>query len=273
MENFTLNNQQPQWRTVFITKNIPERLKALDVLSKNLWWCWNQDAIDLFKKTDLGKWVLSGGNPIAMLELISLKRYNELASDPAYLEQMDAVYKEFTEYMEEKKNMSAPSISYFCMEYGLDTSLKIYSGGLGILAGDYLKEASDMNVNMTAVGFLYKYGYFTQQLSAQGDQVANYDEQDFTKTPAAPVMDANGNWVTVTLHFPGRDLYARVWKVEVGRVDLYLLDTDMIENLPEDRTISHQLYGGDWENRFKQELVLGIGGIRALRAKIGRAHV
>ena len=251
---------------MFVDKNLPERLRALDVLSKNLWWCWNQNAIELFQRTDLGKWTLTGGNPIAMLERISLKRYKELVADASFLEQMDAVYNEFNEYMEQKKNPTSPSISYFCMEYGLDTSLKIYSGGLGILAGDYLKEASDMNVNMTAVGFLYKYGYFTQQLSAQGDQVATYDGQDFSKTPAVAVMDANGNWVTVKLNFPGRDVFARVWKVEVGRVDLYLLDTDMIENLPEDRTISHQLYGGDWDNRLKQELILGIGGIRALRA-------
>lgn len=262
-ENFKVLS--PQWRQVLINKNLPDRLQALDVLSKNLWWCWNQNAIDLFKNTDLGKWIQSNGNPIAMLDLISLKRYNELALDEQFLEQMDAVYADFNKYMEQKSNPTQPSISYFCMEYGLDTSLKIYSGGLGILAGDYLKEASDMNVNMTAVGFLYKYGYFTQQLSAQGDQVATYDEQDFSKTPAVPVMDKDNNWVKISLSFPGRTVYARVWKVQVGRIDLYLLDSDMIENLPEDRSITHQLYGGDWENRFKQELLLGIGGIRMLR--------
>lgn len=255
----------PEWRSLLINKSLPSRLEALDILSKNLWWCWNQPAIDLFKMADEGLWEVANGNPIAMLDMIGLKKYKELAADEAFLGKLDAVYDEFRQYMELKKEASAPSISYFCMEYGLDTSLKIYSGGLGILAGDYLKEASDMNVNMTAVGFLYKYGYFTQRLSAQGDQVSVYEQQDFTKTPAIPVMDEHNNWVMTSVAFPGRNIYARVWKVEVGRVNLYLLDSDIDENLPEDRSVTHQLYGGDWENRLKQELLLGIGGIRALR--------
>ena len=175
---------------------------------------------------------------------------------------------EFNAYMKEKENRTDPSIAYFCMEYGLDTSLKIYSGGLGILAGDYLKETSDMNVNLTAVGFLYRYGYFTQKLTAYGDQVAEYVPQDFLKIPVQPVKDAEGNWQTIAVAFPGRTVTARIWKVAVGRTDLYLLDTDFEANLPEDRQITHQLYGGDWENRLKQEILLGIGGIRAIR-KLG----
>ncbi|MBR3931715.1 MAG: alpha-glucan family phosphorylase, partial [Tidjanibacter sp.] len=244
----------------------PAKLKHLDTISKNLWWCWNQDAIELFKTVDEELWQLANGNPIAMLDMVDLKRYKELATDAAFLAKLDVVYRNFKKYMESKSKSNTPQISYFCMEYGLDTSLKIYSGGLGILAGDYLKEASDMNVNMNAVGFLYKYGYFTQQLSAQGDQVATYDPQDFTKTPAIPVMDENNNWVTISVAFPGRNIYARVWKVAVGRIDLYLLDSDIEQNLPEDRAVTHQLYGGDWENRLKQELLLGVGGIRALNA-------
>ena len=133
------------------------------------------------------------------------------------------------------------------MEYGLDTSLKIYSGGLGILAGDYLKEASDMQVNLTAVGLLYRYGYFTQHLSAMGDQISEYEPQNFMKIPATPVRDSAHNWVTVKIAFPGRNLYARVWRVDVGRTELYLLDTDFEDNRPEDRQITHPLYGGDWE--------------------------
>ncbi len=257
---------RPEWQNIIVNKRLPERLKALDVLSKNLWWCWNQSAIELFKDTDETLWNLSDGNPIAMLDMVTLTKYNELSEDQAFLSRLDAVYAEFNEYMALKAKAVNPSITYFSMEYGLDTSLKIYSGGLGILAGDYLKEASDMNVNMTAVGFLYKYGYFTQQLSSQGSQVAKYDPQIFSKTPAVPVMDENNNWVTISVAFPGRNVYAKVWRVDVGRIALYLLDTDINENLQEDRSISHQLYGGDWENRFKQELVLGIGGIRALRA-------
>ena len=256
----------PEWRTLLINKDLPNRLKHLDTLSKNLWWCWNQEAIDLFKMVDTDLWENANGNPIAMLDMVGLKRYKELAADEAFIGKLDEVYGKFKQYMEAKKKPTSPKISYFCMEYGLDTSLKIYSGGLGILAGDYLKEASDMNVNMNAVGFLYKYGYFTQKLSSQGDQVATYDPQDFTKTPAIPVMDSNNNWVTISVAFPGRNIYARVWKVDVGRVELYLLDSDIDQNLPEDRAVTHQLYGGDWENRLKQELLLGIGGIRALRA-------
>jgi len=263
-QKFTVN--APEWRTLLINKDLPTKLKHLDNISKNLWWCWNQDAIELLQMVDQELWQLANGNPIAMLDMVDLKRYKELASDEVFLAKLDAVYRNFKKYMESKSKSVTPEISYFCMEYGLDTSLKIYSGGLGILAGDYLKEASDMNVNMNAVGFLYKYGYFTQQLSAQGEQVAKYDTQDFTKTPAIPVMDANNNWVTVSVAFPGRNIYARVWKVAVGRIDLYLLDSDIDQNLPEDRSVTHQLYGGDWENRLKQELLLGIGGIRALRA-------
>ena len=144
--------------------------------------------------------------------------------------------------------------------------MKIYSGGLGILAGDYLKESSDMNVNLVAVGLLYRYGYFTQRLTPQGNQVAEYQAQDFLKIPAEPVFDENGAWKTVKVALPGRDMSARIWKVAVGRTDLYLLDTDFEDNIAEDRQVTHQLYGGDWENRLKQELLLGIGGVRALRA-------
>lgn len=255
----------PTWKNIMINKNLPKRLEHLDTLSKNLWWCWNQEAIELFKMVDRQLWKLSQGNPIAMLDMVDLARYKELAKDEAFISRMDEVYSKFSKYMSLKEKASGPSISYFCMEYGLDTSLKIYSGGLGILAGDYLKEASDMNVRMTAVGFLYKYGYFTQQLSGQGDQVSVYDPQDFSKTPATPVMDENGKWLTTSVAFPGRTIKARIWRVDVGRVELYLLDSDIDENLPEDRGVTHQLYGGDWENRLKQELLLGIGGIRALR--------
>lgn len=261
--HFSINT--PVWRNLLIDKKLPDRLKHLDTLSKNLWWCWNQEAVNLFRSINPELWDLSGGNPIAMLDMISLKRYNELAASDEFTARMDEVYTVFRSYMDEKKSASNPSISYFSMEYGLDTSLKIYSGGLGILAGDYLKEASDMNVKLTAVGLLYKFGYFTQKLSAQGDQVAVYDPQDFSKTPAQPVIDANGKWLMTSIAFPGRNIFAKIWRVDVGRIELYLLDTDIEENSAEDRTITYQLYGGDWENRLKQELLLGIGGVRTLR--------
>ncbi len=249
-----------------VTRHLPQALSGLETLCKNLWWCWNDNAKALFKTIDSDLWHRSGHNPMEILDKVSLKRYKELAKDKKFLSDLEAVMNEFNEYMAAKADRKDPMIGYFCMEYGLDTSLKIYSGGLGILAGDYLKETSDMNVNLVAVGLLYRYGYFTQRLTPQGYQVAEYDAQDFLKIPAEPVIDGNGNWITVGMNFPGRELRARIWKVAVGRTDLFLLDTDFEANLPEDRSVTHQLYGGDWENRLKQEILLGIGGVRALRA-------
>ena len=257
---------QPAWTSVFISRELPERLKHLDALAKNLWWCWNQPAIELFRSIDPELWKQTGGNPLLFLDKIPLKRYRILEGDEEFLRRLDSVYAGFEAYMAEKDSRTGARVAYFCMEYGIDTSLRIYSGGLGILAGDYLKEASDMKGNMTAVGLLYRHGYFTQRLSAYGDQIADYEPQDFTKIPATPVIDKDGNWVKVSVAFPGRNLNARIWRVEVGRTDLYLLDTDYEDNIPEDRQVTHQLYGGDWENRLKQELLLGVGGIRALRA-------
>ena len=259
---------QPSWNSVFVSRHLPDSLKGLETLSRNLWWCWNDSAKELFKSVDEQAWKDSGENPIAMLDKVKLKRYKELEKDSAFLGKLEAVMSEFNAYMAMKAERKSPSIAYFCMEYGLDTSLKIYSGGLGILAGDYLKETSDMNTNLVAVGLLYRYGYFTQMLSAQGEQVAKYDAQNFMKIPAFPVRDADGNWMTVSVAFPGRTLNARLWRVDVGRTELYLMDTDYEDNLPEDRSVTHHLYGGDWENRLKQELLLGVGGIRALR-KLG----
>ncbi|MBR4134513.1 MAG: alpha-glucan family phosphorylase, partial [Bacteroidales bacterium] len=265
MQYPSFNIDAPSWKSVMVTRHLPERLSGLERLCKNLWWCWNDSAKALFKTIDSVMWTESGHNPMYILDKVSIKRFNALAKDEAFLEQLDTVMAEFDAYMAAKEERTDPSIAYFCMEYGLDTSLKIYSGGLGILAGDYLKETSDMNVNLVAVGFLYRFGYFTQKLTAYGDQVAEYEPQDFLKIPAQPVLDAEGNWMTSSVAFPGRNVVARIWKVAVGRTDLFLLDTDWEANLPEDRSITHQLYGGDWENRLKQEILLGIGGIRALR--------
>ena len=259
---------QPSWASVVVSRHIPEKLHDLEILSRNLWWCWNESAKELFRTVSPELWESTEGNPIEMLGRVRSARYCELVSDNKFLAELGRVMDEFNSYMEAKKDRTQPSVAYFCMEYGLDTSLKIYSGGLGILAGDYLKETSDMNVNLVGVGLLYRYGYFTQQLSAQGAQVSKYDQQDFMKIPATPCLDEDGTWITVSINLPGRALNARIWKVEVGRTELYLLDTDFDANLPEDRMITYHLYGGDWENRLKQELLLGIGGIRALR-KLG----
>jgi alpha-glucan phosphorylase len=255
----------PNWISVIIHRSIPPSLRALEELTNNLWWSWNEEAIDLFKSIDSLQWMLTRHNPIALLDKISLNRYKELENDEEFVARLTAVYAKFSEYMEEKKQMSEPSIAYFSMEYGLHSSLKIYSGGLGVLAGDYLKEASDKKTKITGVGLLYRYGYFTQKFSSAGNQEAEYEAQDFTKIPVVPARDANGNWLTINLSFPGREVYARIWKVNVGRIELYLLDTDYEDNQEADRSITHYLYGGDWENRLKQEILLGIGGIRALR--------
>ena len=259
-----LAQSRPTWHRMMVEKSIPERLKPLEELSRNLWWCWTPGARDLFECADKELWVKVDRNPIALLDKISATRYEELTKDKEYLAKMDAVYKQFCDYMSEKPSAEHAKIAYFSMEYGLHSSLKIYSGGLGILAGDYLKEASDRNVPMVAVGLLYRYGYFTQRLSAQGAQEATYEAQNFFKLPISPVRDEDGNWITTQVALPGRTLTARVWKCQVGRTDLYLLDADYEANLEEDRQVTYYLYGGDWENRLKQEILLGVGGIRAL---------
>ena len=265
-KQLTVNN--PSWVSVMIHRSIPEKLIALEELSKNLWWAWNEGARELFRMIDVDKWRACGHNPIMLLDSISLARYKELENDAGFVHKLEEVYAQFKAYMAAKEHMSGNGVAYFSMEYGLHTSLKIYSGGLGILAGDYLKEASDKGTKITAVGLLYRYGYFTQKLSAMGDQEAEYEAQDFMKIAVTPVRDKEGNWETISLVFPGRNVYARIWRVDVGRIELYLLDTDFEDNLPEDRSITHHLYGGDWENRLKQELLLGCGGIQALR-KLG----
>lgn len=255
----------PTWTRIIIERQLPERLRPLEELSRNLWWSWTIGGRSLFEYIDEKLWNATERNPIALLDNLTTDRLKELEQDPEFLQRMDNIYAAYQEYMGKKKEAKGPSIAYFCMEYGLHSSLKIYSGGLGILAGDYLKEASDKNIPMVAVGLLYRYGYFTQQLSASGEQEAVYEAQNFYKLPISPVRDASGNWKSITLNYPGRKVIARIWRCDVGRTELYLLDTDHDLNLYEDRTITHYLYGGDWENRLKQEILLGLGGIKALR--------
>ncbi len=258
---------RPNWTRMMVERTMPERLAPLDVLTKNLWWSWNDPARQLFESIDPKRWIAVDHNPITLLDSLNLKELKELAENADFTARMDAVYAQFQDYMAKKPAADAhPRVAYFSMEYGLHHTLKIYSGGLGILAGDYLKESSDKNVTMTGVGLLYRYGYFTQRLSASGDQEAGYEPQDFYKLPITPMRDAQGNWITVAVNFPGRKVTARLWRCDVGRTELYLLDTDHEQNLDEDRHITYHLYGGDWENRLKQELLLGVGGIRALRA-------
>ena len=262
------NANTPVWKTVTVKSHIPEPLKKLDELAHNLWWAWNNEATALFSSLDKDLWRKVDKNPIELLTHISYKRLKEIASDEEFLARMDKVYTSFRQYMDVKPDAKRPSVAYLCMEYGINHVLKIYSGGLGILAGDYLKEASDSNVDMCAVGFLYRYGYFTQSLSMDGQQIANYDTQDFDRLPIERVLDENGNQVIVDVPFPNYQVHAAVWRANVGRISLYLLDTDNDLNSQYDRNITHSLYGGDWENRLKQEYLLGIGGILALK-KLG----
>ena len=201
-----------------------------------------------------------------LLERMSYEKLEALAKDKVILRRMNDVYTKFRDYMDVKPDENRPSVAYFSMEYGLSSVLKIYSGGLGVLAGDYLKEASDSNVDLCAVGFLYRYGYFTQTLSMDGQQIANYEAQNFGQLPIDRVMDANGQPMVVDVPYLDYYVHANVWRVNVGRISLYLLDTDNEMNSEFDRPITHQLYGGDWENRLKQEILLGIGGILTLKA-------
>ena len=262
------NANQPTWKIVTVKSHLPEALKKLDEMAHNLWWSWSADARTLFRSLDEELWKKVDKNPIELLRRIDYDRLKELSKDKELLARMDRVYDEFHKYMTEKPNAERASVAYFCMEYGLNHVLKIYSGGLGILAGDYLKEASDSNVDMVAVGFLYRYGYFTQSLSMDGQQIANYEAQDFDRLPIERVLDKDGNQVIVDVPYPNFMVHAALWRANVGRVPLYLLDTDNELNSEYDRRITHALYGGDWENRIKQEYLLGIGGMLALQ-KLG----
>ena len=260
------NVNTPNWKEVTVKSRIPEELEKLSEIARNIWWAWNFEATELFRDLDPELWKECGQNPVLLLERMSYEKLEALAKDKVILRRMNEVYTKFRDYMDVKPDEQRPSIAYFSMEYGLSSVLKIYSGGLGVLAGDYLKEASDNNVDLCAVGFLYRYGYFTQTLSMDGQQIANYEAQNFGQLPIERVMDANGQPLIVDVPYLDYFVHANVWRVNVGRISLYLLDTDNEMNSEFDRPITHQLYGGDWENRLKQEILLGIGGILTLKA-------
>ena len=260
------NVNTPNWKEVTVKSRIPAELEKLSEISRNIWWAWNFEATELFRDLDPELWKECGQNPVLLLERMSYEKLEALAKDKVILRRMNDVYTKFRDYMDVKPDENRPSVAYFSMEYGLSSVLKIYSGGMGVLAGDYLKEASDSNVDLCAVGFLYRYGYFTQTLSMDGQQIANYEAQNFGQLPIDRVMDANGQPLVVDVPYLDYYVHANVWRVNVGRISLYLLDTDNEMNSEFDRPITHQLYGGDWENRLKQEILLGIGGILTLKA-------
>lgn len=262
------NANEPVWKEVYSHSKLPKELEPLQEMAANLWWVWNHEGAKLFGSLDKDLWRSTEGNPVLLLQSLSFNRLEEIIADKEFMGEMDRVYKDFKAYMSVKPDKAKPSVAYFSMEYGLTNILKIYSGGLGVLAGDYLKEASDSNIDLCAVGFLYRYGYFMQSLSIEGQQIANYEAQNFNTLPLTQVMQSDGEALTLEVPYPGRTVYAHIWTVNVGRVPLYLMDTDIPENSEWDRSITHQLYGGDWENRMKQEYLLGIGGIILLE-KLG----
>lgn len=258
----------PVWKELSIKSRLPEELKCLDELAHNMWWAWNYEARNMWKSLDETLYEKVGHNPVMLLERLSYDRKEEIVKDKALMKKVKDVYAMFRKYMDVKPDSKRPSVAYFSMEYGINQVVKIYSGGLGMLAGDYLKEASDSNVDMCAVGFLYRYGYFKQSLSMDGQQIANYDAQNFNSLPLERQLDAEGNPVVVEVPYMNYMVHAYVWRMNVGRISLYLLDTDNELNSEYDRPITHALYGGDNENRLKQEILLGMGGILTLK-KLG----
>lgn len=256
-----------------VVPKIPERLKPLEEMAKNLWFCWNLEAIDLFRSIDMALWEETGHNPVAMLGRLGRDRFEEIIHDEGFLIEMDRIYQEFHHYCQERKpyhfGLETPidfTVAYFSAEYGLTDCLPIYSGGLGVLSGDHLKSASDLCIPMVGIGLLYQKGYFRQYLNADGWQLETYPDNDFHSLPIELERTSQGDPLTVTVEIENREVKVRVWRIQVGRVPLWMLDTNTVENEEQDRDITSVLYGGDGRMRLKQESVLGIGGVRVLEA-------
>jgi len=268
MKTKTINTNTPSWRTLQSKMKLTQELLSLDEIAHNLWWTWNKEPLELFPELDQELWMESGHNPVILLQRISIQRIKEIQHNPSLMDKLNRVIRKYEMYMERKFDTSKPTVSYFSMEYGFSHILRLYSGGLGILAGDYLKEASDSSIKMTGIGLLYRYGYFTQTISPDGHKVAEYEAQNFSELPMKQVLNDDGEPLVLPIPYPGRNVYAHIAEVNIGKTKLYLLNTDIDLNSEFDRRITHQLYGGDWENRIKQEYLLGIGGILLLR-KLG----
>ena len=265
----------PGFRKFIIRPSLPAKLQPLSDIAYNMWWTWHPDAINLLRRMDRDMWEQYYHNPVKVLGSVSQQRLRELETDEGFLTHLDRVTLELSDYMKagtwfeeicsgswQKEN----HIAYFSMEFGLDECLQIYSGGLGVLAGDHLKSASDLGVPVVALGLAYTHGYFIQYLNRDGWQLENLPENNFYLLPFRQVTGNDGKPVKIQVPFPGRTVFAQIWKVQVGRVPLYLLDANIPENSAEDQTLTSQLYGGDTEMRIKQEVLLGIGGVKALEA-------
>lgn len=261
-----LTQKSAKLKRIFIEPNLAEELQPLADLSQSLWWSWDHEATELFKSIDIQAFEAFNYNPVALLDELSNEKTQSLISDPDFISRMHSVHDRFQAYMKSAPKKGSAQIAYFCMEYGLHQSLRLYSGGLGVLAGDYLKEISDRNDHFVAVGLLYRYGYFQQGISINGEQIHHSDPAKFTQLPLQPVRDEHDEWLKIHITLNNRTVWAKVWMLPVGRMPLYLLDTDIDDNNWEDRELTHKLYGGNNEHRLKQELLLGIGGLRALNA-------
>jgi glycogen phosphorylase len=253
-------------RVFTVVPTIPPALSALEGLAYNLRWTWDHQTAGLFRRLDPARWEATNHNPVLLLRSTDQVRLNEAARDSAYRRELAGAAAELAAYLDADGTDAAskPRVAYFSAEFGLAECLPIYSGGLGVLSGDHLKSASDLNLSLTGVSLFYKHGYFLQRLRPDGWQEEQYPENDPTNLPIRPALGSDGQQVTLKLPFPGRELHVRVWQVQVGRVTLFLLDTDVEENQPADRAITSRLYGGDRDMRIRQELLLGIGGVRAL---------
>ncbi len=260
-------------RTFTVLPHLPERLQALQKLAYNLWWCWNHEAVALFRRVNADLFDAVENSPVKLLGATDQSRLEELLRDDGFLAHMDRVDEALHRYMtgstwfQETYGDDNPCrVAYFSMEFGIHESIPIYSGGLGVLAGDHLKSASELGVPLVGVGLMYREGYFRQYLNVDGWQQERYPENDFFNLPLILETRPDGTPLLINIPLPGREVWARVWRIQVGRVPLYLLDTNIAKNSPEDRQITSRLYGGDNDARIRQEIVLGIGGIRALRA-------
>ncbi len=268
-----LRSDQAHIRPFRVIPSLPEALQPLLDIARNLWWTWNPEAIALFVRLDPEQWHIHGHNPVKLLGHVSQDRLEQAARDESFLHEIYRVYSQLDQHVSSHgwfsnahADVRDAKIAYFSAEFGLTECFQIYSGGLGILAGDHLKSASELGIPLVGVGLLYQHGYFMQYLNADGWQQETYPDLDFANQPINRVRDANGDWVKITVGLPERDVRVAVWKCQVGRVPLYLLDTNLPENRPDDRQITRNLYGGDVEMRIQQEIILGIGGIRALAA-------
>ena len=257
---------------ITVNPQLPKRIDKLSKIANNLWWAWNTEFLKLFKEIDIDLWENIGKNPVKFLKQVSQEKLEKIVEDENFLKDYDKIVEDYENYMNSKitwfskkyPNNKNDLIAYFSAEYGLDETLPIYSGGLGILSGDHLKSASDLGIPFVAVGLLYKNGYFNQKINGNGVQETEYNEIDVSSLPIIPVKDCENNDVIISVQLPKRKLYLKVWKILVGRVTLYLMDSDIDKNIEEYRKITKTLYGGDQEMRICQEIVLGMAGVELL---------